>query len=53
MFNKKNYFSYEYRNEKEHLEADSSAHRVNRNGNSNYSRSDKLHGRQCVLLNGS
>ena len=35
---------YEYRNEKEHLEADNSAHRINRYGDSNHIGRYKLHG---------
>ena len=44
MFNKKIYFSYEYRNKKEHLEADYSAHRVDSHGYCYHSWRYKLHG---------
>ena len=43
MFNKKIYFSYEYRNEKEHLEADYPAHRVDCYSYCNYTWSYELH----------
>ena len=52
MFNKKIYFSYEYGNEKEHLEADYSAHRVDSYGYCYHPRSHELHGSQCVFLIG-
>ena len=39
------YFSYEYRNEKEHLEADYSAYRINRNSYCYHSWSYELY---CV-----
>ena len=43
MYILKLFFYYEYRNEKEHLEADNSAHCVNRYGDSNNSWSYELH----------
>ena len=43
-------FHYEYRNEKEHLEADNSAHRVDSYGYCYHPWRYKLHGSQCVFL---
>ena len=45
MFNKKFIFHYEYRNKKEHLEADYSAYRINRNSYCYHSWSYELY---CV-----
>ena len=44
MFNKKFIFHYEYRNEKEYLEADYSAHRIDSNRYCYHPRSHELHG---------
>ena len=43
MFNKKKYFSYEYRNKKEHLEADYPAYRIDCYSYCNYTWSYELH----------
>ena len=43
MYILKLFFYYEYRNEKEYMEADNSAYRINRYGYSYHSWSDELH----------